>query len=136
MKNISSKVLTGVLFSNEEDMRDFDRAINDDNYYLKIAKKVINDYIEDIEIYDYKVVENGVVEIELSETLYDYIMDSIDNYYFEESIFHNLIRDVNNYKDENGDVDEVIDSIISSFVCSKLEKLEEEINSLVKFRVK
>lgn len=136
MENISSKVLTGVLFSNEEDMRDFDRTINDDNYYLKNAKKVINDYVEDIEIYDYKVVENGVVEIELSETLYDYIMDSIDNYYFEESIFHNLIRDVNNYKDENGDVDEVIDSIISSFVCSKLEKLEEEINSLVKFRVK
>lgn len=136
MENISSKVLTGVLFSNEEDMRDFDRAINDDNYYLKIAKKVINDYVKDIEIYDYKVVENGVVEIELLETLYDYIMDSIDNYYFEESIFHNLIRDVNNYKDENGDVDEVIDSIISSFVCSKLEKLEEEINSLVKFRVK
>lgn len=136
MKNISSKVLTGVLFSNEEDMRDFDRTINDDNYYLKNAKKVINDYVEDIEIYDYKVVENGVVEIELSETLYDYIMDSIDNYYFEESIFHNLIRDVNNYKDENGDVDEVIDSIISSFVCSKLEELEEEINSLVKFRVK
>lgn len=136
MENISSKVLTGVLFSNEEDMRDFDRTINDDNYYLKNAKKVINDYVEDIEIYDYKVVENGVVEIELSETLYDYIMDSIDNYYFEESIFHNLIRDVNNYKDENGDVDEVIDSIISSFVCSKLEELEEEINSLVKFRVK
>ena len=126
-----SDVVEGIYFEYEEDMRNFDKKIVDDDYYIKVAKKYLDKYYCQERIYHIELVK-GNIEISVKGKLVDIIKDLLKYNYIYDTKFEELTRKV--YND-----DEIENDKIRKFIYYKLESLEEKINGLAyekKFNIK
>lgn len=125
-----SDVVEGIYFEYEEDMRNFDKKIVDDDYYIKVAKEYFDDYYQE-KIYHIRLVK-GNIEISIKSKLVDLIKDLLNYDYIGDTKFEELTREL--YDD-----DEIANDKIRKFIYYKLESLEEKINGLAyekKFNIK
>lgn len=126
-----SDAVEGIYFECEEDMRNFDKKIVDDDYYIKVAKKYLDKYYCQERIYHIELVK-GNIEISVKGKLVDIIKDLLKYNYIYDTKFEELTRKV--YND-----DEIENDKIRKFIYYKLESLEEKINGLAyekKFNIK
>lgn len=126
-----SDVIEGIYFEYEEDMRNFDKKIVDDDYYIKIAKEYFDDYDCQKRIYCIGLVK-GNIEISVKGKLVSVIIDLLKYDYICDTKFEELTREL--YDD-----DEIANDKIRKFIYYKLESLEEKINGLAyekKFNIK
>ena len=126
-----SDVVEGIYFEYEEDMRNFDKKIVDDDYYIKVAKKYFDEYDCQERIYYIELVK-GNIEISVKGKLVEIIKDLLKYNYICDTKFEELTRKV--YND-----DEIANDKIRKFIYYKLESLEEKINGLAyekKFNIK
>lgn len=127
-----SDVVEGIYFEYEEDMRNFDKKIVDDDYYIKVAKKYLDKYYCQERIYHIELVK-GNIEISIKGKLVYIIKDLLKYNYIYDTKFEELTRKVYN------DDDEIANDKIRKFIYYKLESLEEKINDLAyekKFNIK
>ena len=127
-----SDVVEGIYFEYEEDMRNFDKKIVDDDYYIKVAKKYLDRYYCQEKIYHIELVK-GNIEISIKGKLVYIIKDLLKYNYIYDTKFEELTRKVYN------DDDEIANDKIRKFIYYKLESLEEKINDLAyekKFNIK
>ena len=127
-----SDVINGAIFTTEKDMRDFDKKINDKDFYLEIAKSLIEVYCDEVEIDNYDIGDNGIVTLNLTMSLADkmtYILENGD--LVAETCFHSIVDDIDNY-DEDDDVDEEV----AEYLCKKIDEFADDINKLITFKVK
>ena len=125
-----SDIVEGIYFEYEEDMRNFDKKIVDDDYYIKVAKEYFDDYYQE-KIYHIRLVK-GNIEISIKSKLVDLIKDLLKYSYIGDTKFEELTREL--YDD-----DEIANDKIRKFIYYKLESLEEKINGLAyekKFNIK
>lgn len=125
-----SDIVEGIYFEYEEDMRNFDKKIVDDDYYIKVAKEYFDDYYQE-KIYHIRLVK-GNIEISIKSKLVDLIKDLLKYDYIGDTKFEELTREL--YDD-----DEIANDKIRKFIYYKLESLEEKINGLAyekKFNIK
>ena len=125
-----SDIVEGIYFEYEEDMRNFDKKIVDDDYYIKVAKEYFDDYYQE-KIYHIRLVK-GNIEISIKSKLVDLIKDLLKYNYIGDTKFEELTREL--YDD-----DEIANDKIRKFIYYKLESLEEKINGLAyekKFNIK
>ena len=125
-----SDIVEGIYFEYEEDMRNFDKKIVDDDYYIKVAKEYFDDYYQE-KIYHIRLVK-GNIEISIKSKLVDLIKDLLKYDYIGDTKFEELTRELYNY-------DEIANDKIRKFIYYKLESLEEKINGLAyekKFNIK
>ena len=126
-----SDVIEGIYFECEEDMRDFDKKIVDDDYYIKVAKEYFDNYDCQERIYSIGLVK-GNIEISIKGKLVDIIKDLLKYDYICDTKFEELTREL--YDD-----DEIANDKIRKFIYYKLESLEKKINGLAyekKFNIK
>ena len=126
-----SDIVEGIYFEYEEDMRNFDKKIVDDDYYIKVAKKELDKYDCQERIYHIELVK-GNIEISVKGKLVEIIKDLLKYNYICDTEFEELTR--NFYND-----DETANDKIREFIYYKLESLEEKINGLAyekKFNIK
>ena len=126
-----SDVVEGIYFESEENMRNFDKKIVDDNYYIKVAKKELDKYDCQERIYHIELVK-GNIEISVKGKLVEIIKDLLKYNYICDTEFEELTREL--YDD-----DEIANDKIREFIYYKLEILEEKINGLAyekKFNIK
>ena len=126
-----SDVVEGIYFEYEEVMRNFDKKIVDDDYYIKVAKKYLDRYYCQERIYHIELVK-GNIEISIRGKLVYIIKDLLKYNYIYDTKFEELTRKV--YDD-----DEIANDKIRKFIYYKLESLEEKINGLAyekKFNIK
>lgn len=126
-----SDVVEGIYFEYEEDMRNFDKKIVDDDYYIKVAKKELDKYDCQERIYHIEFVK-GNIEISIRGKLVEIIKDLLKYNYICDTKFEELTRKV--YND-----DEIANDKIRKFIYYKLESLKEKINGLAyekKFNIK
>lgn len=126
-----SDVVEGIYFEYEEDMRNFDKKIVDDDYYIKVAKKYLDKYYCQERIYHIELVK-GNIEISIRGKLVYIIKELLEYNYICDTKFEELTRKV--YDD-----DEIANDKIRKFIYYKLESLEEKINGLAyekKFNIK
>ena len=126
-----SDVVEGIYFESEENMRNFDKKIVDDDYYIKVAKKELDKYDCQERIYHIELVK-GNIEISVKGKLVEIIKDLLKYNYIYDTEFEELTR--NFYYD-----DEIANDKIREFIYYKLEILEEKINGLAyekKFNIK
>ena len=126
-----SDVVEGIYFECEEDMRNFDKKIVDDDYYIEVAKKELDKYDCQERIYHIGLVK-GNIEISAKGKLVDIIKDQLKYNYICDTEFEELTR--NFYND-----DEIANDKIREYIYHKLEILEEKINGLAyekKFNIK
>lgn len=126
-----SDVVEGIYFESEENMRNFDKKIVDDDYYIKVAKKELDKYDCQERIYHIELVK-GNIEISIKGKLVEIIKDLLKYNYICDTEFEELTR--NFYND-----DEIANDKIREFIYYKLEILEEKINGLAyekKFNIK
>lgn len=126
-----SDVVEGIYFESEENMRNFDKKIVDDDYYIKVAKKELDKYDCQERIYHIELVK-GNIEISVKGKLVEIIKDLLKYNYICDTEFEELTR--NFYND-----DEIANDKIREFIYYKLEILEEKINGLAyekKFNIK
>lgn len=126
-----SDVVEGIYFEYEEDMRNFDKKIVDDDYYIKVAKEYFDDYDCQERIYHIEFVK-GNIEISVRGKLVDMIKDLLKYNYICDTEFVELTRKV--YDD-----DEIANDKIREYIYNKLESLAEKINGLAyekKFNIK
>ena len=112
-------------------MRNFDKKIVDDDYYIKVAKKELDKYDCQERIYHIELVK-GNIEISIKGKLVEIIKDLLKYNYICDTEFEELTR--NFYND-----DEIANDKIREFIYYKLESLEEKINGLAyekKFNIK
>ena len=126
-----SDVVEGIYFESEENMRNFDKKIVDDDYYIKVAKKELDKYDCQERIYHIELVK-GNIEISVKGKLVEIIKDLLKYNYICDTEFEELTREL--YDD-----DEIANDKIREFIYYKLEILEEKINGLAyekKFNIK
>lgn len=126
-----SDIVEGIYFEYEEDMRNFDKKIVDDDYYIKVAKKYLDKYDCQERIYHIELVK-GNIEISIEGKLVYIIKDYLNLNYICDTKFEELTREL--YDD-----DEIANDKIRKFIYHKLESLEEKINGLAyekKFNIK
>ena len=126
-----SDVVEGIYFESEETMRNFDKKIVDDDYYIKVAKKELDKYDCQERIYHIELVK-GNIEISIKGKLVEIIKDLLKYNYICDTEFEELTREL--YDD-----DEIANDKIRKFIYYKLESLEEKINGLAyekKFNIK
>lgn len=126
-----SDVVEGIYFESEENMRNFDKKIVDDDYYIKVAKKELDKYDCQERIYHIELVK-GNIEISIKGKLVEIIKDLLKYNYICDTEFEELTREL--YDD-----DEIANDKIRKFIYYKLESLEEKINGLAyekKFNIK
>ena len=112
-------------------MRNFDKKIVDDDYYIKVAKKYLDKYYCQERIYHIELVK-GNIEISIRGKLVYIIKELLKHIYICDTKFEELTRKV--YDD-----DEIANDKIRKFIYYKLESLEEKINGLAyekKFNIK
>ena len=117
-----SDVVEGIYFEYEEDMRNFDKKIVDDDYYIEVAKEYLDDYDCQKRIYCIGLVK-GNIEISAKGKLVDIIKDQLKYNYICDTEFEELTREL--YDD-----DEIANDKITKYIYHKLESLEEKINGL------
>ena len=126
-----SDVVEGIYFEYEENMRNFDKKIVDDDYYIKVAKKHLDKYDCQGRIYHIELVK-GNIEISIRGKLVEIIKDYLKYNYICDTEFEELTRKL--YDD-----DEIANDKIRKYIYYKLENLEEKINGLAyekKFDIK
>ena len=126
-----SDVIENIYFEYEEDMRNFDKKIVDDDYYIKVAKEYFDDYDCQERIYHIEFVE-GNIEISVRGKLVNIIKDLLKYDYICDTKFEELTRELYNN-------DEIANDKIRKYIYYKLESLEEKINGLAyekKFNIK
>ena len=137
-----SDVVEGIYFEYEEDMRNFDKKIVDDDYYIKVAKKYLDKYDCQERIYHIELVK-GNIEISVKGKLVEIIKDYLKYNYIYDTKFEELTRKLYDTKFEEltGKLydDEIANDKIRKYIYYKLENLEEKINGLAyekKFNIK
>ena len=126
-----SDIVEGVYFEHEEDMRNFDKKIVDDDYYIEVAKEYIDNYDYQERIYHIGLVK-GNIEINIKGKLISIIKDQLEYNYICDTEFEELTREL--YDD-----DEITNDKIRKYIYCKLDYLEEKINGLAyekKFNIK
>lgn len=118
-----SDVIEGIYFKYEEDMRNFDKKIVDDDYYIKVAKEYLNDYDCQERIYNHIEVVKENIEISIKNKLVEIIKDYLELNYICDTKFEELTREL--YDD-----DEIANDKIRKYIYYKLESLEKKINDL------
>ena len=127
-----SDVISGCEFSSENDMREFDKKLNDKEWIVECCKGYIDDYTESVEIDEVNELDNGRFEVVL-RNLVEYIKNDIQNYCICDTQFHELADLIDNYDDYESESD--FDEPIQEHLEKKIDEFADEINALVKFTV-
>lgn len=127
-----SDVISDCEFSSENDMREFDKKLNDREWIVERCKDYIEDYTGDVDINEVNKLADGSFEIVFTvRNLAEYIKNDIRRNCICDTCFHEL-ADLIDYCDDFSDD---CDVPIQKHLEKKIDEFADEINALIKFTV-